>query len=297
MGVIAQPFGYLLRVLYEFFGSYGWALIVFTVIVNIIMLPLTIKQNKSTANMQKIQPKIAEIQKKYANDKEKQSQELMKVYQDNGINPMGGCLPLLIQLPIITILYQVIIKPLTYMYGLSSELITKLQTLVGFGADEVVQQINIAEKITPEILKMPEFSHLSTFDLNFYGLNLGATPSFTPSLLWIIPILAAVTSYLLTKVTQAQMAQPAEGAASSINTMNKIMPLISAWFTFSFPAGIGFYWVTTNVVRMAQQFFINLYFKKKNADPLVLEPQQPKEQKPNLNNVAGNQKKKKKGKK
>jgi len=277
MGVIAQPFGYLLKILYELFGNYGWALVFFTILVNLLMLPLTIKQQKSTANMQKIQPLIAEVQKKYQYDKEKQSQELMKVYQQHNINPMGGCLPLLIQLPIILLLYQVITKPLTYMYNLNTDLINELKTLLGFAPDAIVQEITLAQKLTPEILQMPHFSHLPLIDFNFYGLDLGATPSFSVfNALWLIPILAALTSYLLTHLTMKQNGQSNNTqdnpTVASMNTMNKIMPLISAWVTFSFPAGIGLYWIMSNVVRMAQQIFLNYYFKKSdNSDPLVIE--------------------------
>jgi YidC/Oxa1 family membrane protein insertase len=224
--------------------------------------------------MQKIQPKAAEIQKKYAKDKEKQSQELMNLYKENNVNPMGGCLPLLIQLPIIFILYQVIYNPLTYMYTLSAASLNKLATLVGFASAKGVQQITIAQKITPDILKMPEFSHLPQIDFNFLGMNLADKPLFDkPSILWLIPILAAATSYLLTALTQAQMPQNNQSeTAASINSMNKIMPLLSAFFTFSFPAGIGLYWIMSNVVRIIQQYFINFYFKKKDQnDPLVID--------------------------
>ena len=293
MGVIAQPFGYFLKLLYETFGNYGWALIVFTVIVNLLILPLTLKQQKSTAEMQKVQPKINEIQKKYANDKDKQSQELMKVYQENGINPMGGCLPLLIQFPIIIILYQVIMKPLTYMYGLSDALIKQLQVQLGYGADAYVQQIELANKMTDAIRKMPEYAHIPKINFDFYGLNLGATPSFTPSILWIIPILAALSSYALTKVTQ-KLANPSgtdNPASSQVNTMNKIMPLITAWFTLTLPAGIGLYWIIGNVVRLVQQYYINEHFMKQTAsDPLVVDAEKPK--KINMNNVSGSKKKK-----
>lgn len=296
MGVIAQPFGYLLRFLYETFGNYGWAIVGFTVIVNLILMPLTFKQQKSTIAMQKIQPQIAQIQKKYANDKDKQSQELMRVYQENNINPAGGCLPLLIQLPIIMVLYQVIIKPLTYMYSLSDELVVKLQVALGHGAEEYVQQIQLAREMTEEVRSQAEFAHIPVINFNFFGLDLSATPSFTQiNALWIIPVLSALTSYAVSKLSQ-KMTNP-EGsenaAAAQVNTMNKIMPLISAWFTFSFPAGIGLYWVMSNVVRGAQQFFINKYFmKQKAADPLVVEAEKPK--KINMNNVNGSNKKKKK---
>ena len=108
-GAIFEPlyklFGAILKFFYELSGNYGVAIILFTLAVNIILLPLTWKQQKSTTKMQSIQPELKKIQQKYKNDKEKLNMEMMKLYKDNDINPMGGCLPLLIQLPIIFILY------------------------------------------------------------------------------------------------------------------------------------------------------------------------------------------------
>ena len=279
MAVFAQPFGHLLRILYENLSSYGWSIIVFTFIVNVILLPLTIKQQKSTIGMQKIQPEIAELQKKYKDNKEKQSQELMKVYQKHGINPVGGCLPLLIQLPILIILYQVIVRPLTYMFGAAPEDVAELAARTGIElGGGFVQEINIAQKLTYEIVADFESIGLRVIDFNFFGLDLGATPDFsTPSALWLIPIFAAITTYLSTKMMQKNAApvDSSSPAAASINTMNKIMPLVSAFFTFSFPAGIGLYWVTSNIARMAQQYPINLYLERER-NPLVVEAHEEK---------------------
>ena len=278
MGTIAQFFGSLLRILYEFFGSYGWALIAFTFIVNIILLPLTYKQQKSTAGLQKIQPQLAEIQKKYKDNKEKLGQEQMKLYQDNGINPIGGCLPLLIQLPIIFVLFMVIREPLKYMFGLSVEQISALSDLIGnIDVRAGFEQIEIARNLTVQIIEKAGLTGiLPIIDFNFLGLDLAATPSWsTFNLLWVIPILSALTSWLLNKIMQAQTPQPTAGAdggsaAQSMQTMNKIMPLMSAYFTFLFPAGMGLYWIIGNVARIAAQYGIS-WFLKKNKDPLVID--------------------------
>ncbi len=126
MGFISRPFGLFLFWLNNLFGNYGLALIFFTVIVRLILLPLSIKQQKSMQDTQKIQPELAKIREKYKNDKQKLNEETMKLYQKHGINPAGGCFPLLIQFPIIIGLYQAIIKPLTYMFGLSAQQLTLL---------------------------------------------------------------------------------------------------------------------------------------------------------------------------
>lgn len=283
---ICSLFGGLLNFLYELFGdSYGWALLAFTLIVNLILLPLTLKQQKSTAAMQLIQPELQKLQAKYKNDKEKLNTEMMKLYKEKDINPMGGCMPLLIQMPIILILYQVIIKPLSYMQGLTAEQVSELQNLVSsatgteIAANNAYNQVSLAAdaaKLSPEILSKLSFD-FSSINFSFFGLDLGAIPSISePSLLWIVPILAGVTTYLLSWYTmKAQNTQKKDGAgaennmANQMQTMNKIMPLITVFFAFSLAAGIGFYWIANNVFRFIQQVIVTKLMTNKK-DPLVM---------------------------
>ena len=129
---IAIPMGTILKFIYDniAFQNYGIAIILFTVGIKSLLLPLTIKQVKSTSKIEKLQPQIQEIQNKYKDDKEKQSAELIKIYQENGIKPTAGCLPLLLQMPILFSLYYVISQPLKYMAGKSPEIITQLYDLI-----------------------------------------------------------------------------------------------------------------------------------------------------------------------
>ncbi|MBR0373478.1 MAG: membrane protein insertase YidC [Mogibacterium sp.] len=115
MGIIAKPLAYLLMFIYKIVGNYGISLILLTLIVKVCLYPLYLKQIKSTAGMQNMQPKIQEIQQKYANDKERQNQELQKLYSESGFNPMGGCLPMIIQMPIIMGLFALLRNPMRYM--------------------------------------------------------------------------------------------------------------------------------------------------------------------------------------
>ena len=114
MNIIGNLLGHVLRIIYDVVQNYGWSIIAFTILVKVILLPLTIKQTKSTKAMQDIQPKLQEIQEKYKNKPEKQQQEIMKLYQEAKINPLAGCLPLLIQLPIIIGLFSVLRNPIAY---------------------------------------------------------------------------------------------------------------------------------------------------------------------------------------
>ena len=114
MNIIGNLLGHVLRIIYDVVQNYGWSIIAFTILVKVILLPLTIKQTKSTKAMQDIQPKLQEIQEKYKNKPEKQQQEIMKLYQEAKINPLAGCLPLLIQMPIIIGLFSVLRNPIAY---------------------------------------------------------------------------------------------------------------------------------------------------------------------------------------
>ena len=265
-------FGTILRFFYELSGNYGVAIILFTLAVNIILLPLTWKQQKSTTKMQSIQPELKKIQQKYKNDKEKLNMEMMKLYKDNDINPMGGCLPLLIQLPIIFILYQIVYRPLTYMLSMAPDAIEALKTT--YNLHDYSAEIKIAA-LDPSI----------NIDFNFLGLNLSETPSFSNfHWLWLIPALAGITtfalSWLTTKQSNARKTEKEENStADTMQTMTKIMPLITVWFAFNFPAGIGFYWIMNNLFKMIQQIAVNKILSKE--DPLVIEQ-------------GGNKKKKKK---
>ena len=288
--LIIIPLGYILGFIYDFVGNYGWSLIIFTIFIKLLLLPLGLKQQKSTTKMQQIQPKVAEIQKKYANDQQKLSEETMKLYKEYGVNPAGGCLPLLIQLPILFGLYRVIYSPITYMlhytdaevaalreqYLANPEFIEKFGDLAGKAAN--MAQILIAKA-----------NDLINFD--FLGVDMSATPSITNiSVLWAIPILAALTTYLSSKITTAisgnkekkekknpdepvkkervlspdQKKQPSANSAESMTkSMSIMMPLMTLWITFTLPATIGIYWTVSNIVSLAQTILLNGYYKKK----------------------------------
>lgn len=275
MGVISKPFGLLLFWLNNFLNNYGVALIFFTLIVRALLLPLSIKQQKSMAESQKIQPQLNLIRDKYKDDKQKLNEETMKLYKDSGVNPAGGCFPVLIQFPIIIGLYQAIIRPLTYMFRLSTEQIelvtAKVNEILTAQGAEVIKSVGQFEiavaqnlRLLPaEILESVGLLNVKLINFNFLGLNLARTPSIHYlNTLWLIPLFAALTTFLSTKISAARTGgeQAENSAASTMKTMNTIFPLMTAWFAFSMPAGVGFYWILGNVIQIAQQLFLNHYF-------------------------------------
>lgn len=278
---IARTMGMILNFIYNniVFGNYGLAIIIFTLIIKLILLPLTIKQYSSTSKMQEVQPQIQEIQKRYKNDKEKLNQEMMKVYQENKVNPAGGCLPLLIQMPILFSLYYVISQPLKFMIGKSTDQITQLLSkipsdavkiagnadisIINYFANHKEELTNLGGLLKPEDL----------LNMNFLGLNLGIQPTFSYNSalglqyfgLLLIPILAAITTFISVKYTTPKQAKGAgnDMSASMTKSMSTMMPLMTAFFSFSVPAGLGLYWIASNIIQIFQQMYLNKFVLKK----------------------------------
>lgn len=209
MEFIYQTMGKLLYGVYLVIQNYGLSIIVFTIIIKVALLPLTLKQTNSMKKMNELQPKLKELQEKYKNNKEKLNEKMMQLYKDNNYNPAGGCLPLLLQFPILIGLFRVLQNPQTYVFPESVY-------------DSVVQ--------------------------NFLWLpNLG-----NPDPYYILPVLAAATTYLSTKMISANSA--GGSAAQTQKTMNMIMPLMIGWISINFPSGLALYWVMSNLFQMGQQF-------------------------------------------
>ena len=209
MTYIMIALGWILDLFYRLIGNYGFAIILFTIFVKLVLFPLDLKQKKSMAKTQKIQPLLMEVQKKYANDKEKLNQETMRLYQKYGINPMGGCLPMLIQLPIIFALYWVVKKPITYMVGVDASEIWRIADAFNTWASANVEalpeslakiipvtyqhsmsnntfgtyEIQIAQVLFkhPEILNHPAITSwgesLRLIDFDFLGMDLSQIPN------------------------------------------------------------------------------------------------------------------------
>ena len=265
LDIIAVPFGYIMRLIYEIIGNYGLSIIAFSLLAKLVMLPFSIKTKKSMLDMQRIQPKLNELQRKYGKDQQKLSMEMQKLYQEEGVSPFGSCLPTLITFPIMIGLYYVISKPLTYFMGLSAAEITTLGEILGVVSENAyTMEIQIAGLISQNFDAVAHVSEkLMNVDFNFFGLNLATTPSFKQfGLMWLIPILSGVTAYLLSNITMkmqgTEMAQN-----SSTSTMKYMMPMMSVYFGFILPAGLGVYWIANNVFSALQEVLLGIFMKPK----------------------------------
>ena len=296
--IVKRPLGFIIGFIYDLVQNYGLAIILFTIVVKLILLPLNIKSQKAMRKQQKIQPIIAALQTKYANDKEKLQTEMMKVYKENNVSMAGGCLPMLIQMPILIGLYHVIQRPITYIAGVT-DWTDKLKKTVE-GIRDTVATLHpelLGEYAAPasgdNIVKMGQITlskwcsalgeHLEwAFNFDFLGLDLSRKPSDAISplfsgdfsnmsviLLILIPVFAVLTTWLSSKYMQSQNKTAANGneqAQQMTSSMNVIMPLMTGYFTFILPSGMGLYWITSSVVQFIQQIALNKYFDKKGDD-------------------------------
>ena len=299
---IVMALGWVIKSIYNLVQNYGVAIILFTIVMKLLLLPLNIKSQKAMKKQQKIQPLLAELQKKYANDQQKLQQETMKLYKENNVSMMGGCLPMLLQMPILIALYQAIQKPLTYLFNvpykeIPTDVVNKIVALAEKAGEKVsgdaaafasqlmnTNQIGISSWAGQVEGKLHEWY----INFNFLGLDLSRKPQDALSaladpvnnlsvvLLLLIPALAIVSSILQSKISMKQSGQDKnknEQAQSTNAMMMWMMPLMTGWFTFILPAGIGLYWIISGIVQIIQQLALNYYFDKKGEDFVVKVPE------------------------
>jgi YidC/Oxa1 family membrane protein insertase len=224
--LIINPFTNVLLLIYDLLGhDFAIAIIVFTVLVRLITYPLTVQQQKSTKAMQQMQPQLQALQKKHAKDKEALNKETMKLYQEAGINPLGGCLPMLLQFPVFIGLYQVIM----------------LVMAIG-----PLQLFNLSKHLYSFL---PQLAPLLPLNNRFLWLDLGQ-----PDLFYILPVLVVVTTWWQQKVMTPPSADPQSQAMNK--QMALMMPLMFGYFVMVSPSGLGLYWLISNLIGVAQYWMV-----------------------------------------
>ncbi len=230
---ILQPMLNALLWLYNVLGDQFWlAIIVFTVIIRGAMTPLMLPQQRSAKKMQELQPRLKELQKKYGKDRERMSQEQMKLYKEAGVNPMGGCLPMLVQFPIWIGLYQSIIQALGY---------------------QPLQLLNLSGNIYPFLQSVWLAVPLNRF---FLGMDLALTPQQLGGITYALPVLVAFTSWLQTKMTGTPGGGDSQAGGMG-QSMTLMMPLMFGFFSLNFSTGLSFYFIVSNIIGIITQGFIS----------------------------------------
>lgn len=266
--IINYPLSYILRFFSGIFGNnFAAAVFVFTIFINLAMIPLTIKGQKASVGQMRIKPKMDELKKKYGDDKQRYSQEMQKLYSEEKISMGGGCLPLLIRLPIMFSIYYLITKPLTYLMQVSTDVIDKVSKLpeVVSGKSQYIELDIINAVNAKPSLSSDVASKLDSVDFSLFGLNLTETPKFSInifedfSLLWLIPI-AAFAAQMLTSVISMSLQKKINPEAPNMGCMMYGMPLISLVIGFTVPAGVGFYWACSSLIGGLLQSAIQYYY-------------------------------------
>lgn len=279
MNIIGIPLGYIMWASYEITHNYWLSIIIFTIIMRILMIPMSIKQHKNSMHMQLLRPQIDAINKKFGNNREKAQEETTKLYEKEGYNPLNGCSTLFLQLPIIYGLIDVVYRPMTHLLHLKDEVITTTQKIIEAvatknGIENVFETVKgRSMEIQLRILnKLPEYkeyvingfgdlkgvgaevyNEMASLDLNFLGMNLGETPRLAWNLLVLIPIFSLITALASSIISMKMGEQQNEGQGKGcMYAMLLGMPFMSAYFSTVVPAGVGLYWIIGNVVMAVQ---------------------------------------------
>jgi YidC/Oxa1 family membrane protein insertase len=268
-----EPFAATLAAIYGVVGSYGIAIVLLTIVVRAILLPLSIKQTKSMREMQRIQPEVKKLQAKYKGDRQKVNEEMMALYKEHGVNPFGGCLPLLMQFPVLIALYRVVREPLAFLgYENLSKVTTATHWVVdktASGIYSVAQNSALATGLQKAPIEINKFLGLRLDCGAVNALQGGRSPTLPDpeyavcghGLISALPYLVLVVLMGLSTWYQQKQMQGTKGAPmdpqqKQMQMFTRFMPFMLMFFAFSFPIGVVFYWLTTNVLTILQQQFI-----------------------------------------
>ena len=298
--LIGVPFGYLMSFIYDIVPNYALAIIIFTLVTKLLLFPVNYKTQKNAARMQLLAPKLEKLKKSFESNPQRLQEEQQKLYQQEGITPMGSCLPMFVQMFLLFGVIDVVYKPITHILHISkpvrtaaiekaSELAVKYGDVNG---GKAISAKNLrSELLTAEVLdKHPDdftiysenfHDKVSKFSetFNVLGANLGKTPQLHPEtwnreslILFCIPFLAGLAQLLFSLYSQIHQkktnpnAQAAGGGCMMATTL--LMPLMSVWFAFGLPAGIGFYWIFSSLFSFVITFALNCYFSKDRIEAI-----------------------------
>lgn len=316
-GSILSP---IMRVVFNFVGSYGISIIIFTVITKLIIFPATYKQFKGTAKMAVLSPKINSLKKQYGKNMVKLQEEQQKLFKEEGYSQFSGCLPALIQLPILYGVFDVVRRPLTHILKIDKKFISEaeklIQSQIKLGKEseyyEILNELNInssAIKGRPELsilnaVKDDKLSELfaglqrsdlmdkiSEFQYSFMGIDFSQTPTLKPEtwdksafLLALIPICSGIIQLIMTLYTQAKQRKVNPDAAQQMGSMKFVlygMPLFSVGIGFTMPAGVGFYWIWSSLFSFLITIALYAYFNpERTAVMMARDKERMKNKKP-----------------
>ena len=274
--LVANLFGYVLEWLYDVIGqNYGIAIILFTILIRVLLLPITIKQQQSLKKSAKIQGKMTEIQFKYKNNPEQMNKEIMDLYKRENMSPFSGCISAILQIIIILSVFWLVSKPLTYMKKIDSNLID------GYKNEIIEQDGKISSYYEIEIIQKKSSQDDNVkINMDFLGLDLSKVPSQNLSdfRVYIIPVLYVISSFLSIKLTAGKNIKKDKKAlgdgtkntpseedmtAQMTKSMSMITPIMAVSIAFIAPLGLALYWFMSNILMIAERVLISKYVDSK----------------------------------
>ena len=263
---INKPFGWILESIAGLVGgNFAASIFLFTLLVNLILIPLSIKSQKSSVQQTRIKPKLDELKKRYGDDKQRYNTEMQKLYQEENVSMSGGCLPLILRLIFMMSIYWIILSPLTYLMHIDKSVITEATQALGTTAKSG-SELAIIHAVRNGTIESPAIAKaLESINFEFFGINLTQTPKFSFNIfndyqpIWIMPIIA-FGAQILTSLLSMRMQKKVNPDAPSMNSMLLMMPLISLFIGFSLPGGVTFYWACSSLIGGLIQTGIQFYY-------------------------------------
>lgn len=282
MDIIRVPFGYVLEFLYSFTNNYGLALLLFSLIIKLILLPASAKSKKTTMKTSRLQPQLKQLEIACGDDKQKYQMEVQKLYKEEGVSMFGGCLWSLLPLLLLIPMFTVIREPLTYLLHFDAEALEAAKNAVATAKDVEASTLGYYWQYEAATKYYLEAGLQNALNFEFLGIDLGQTPSWQVWTLagWsqigaaIVPLISGALNYLQSKlsmkfnssvVTDAngEIDQDAVEKSQQSNKMMFIMmPLLSVVFGFMYPVGLSVYWFGQGVFGIVQDFFLTKHYRK-----------------------------------
>ena len=259
--ILSGPLGYVMEWIYKLLPSYGWDIILFTLLINIVKIPLQLSQQKSMAKMSAFQPMLLDIQNKYKDKPEKQQEEMLKLQQDYGYSPTAGCVPMLLNFLVMFGVIGVVYNPLERIFHISAAALTaagEALTASGVTFTAITRDTTIISQLiaggnsalagcftAEQIATITEFSQHMTF----LGIDLTRVPKIGLSLDIVLPLLSVITMFLSTHISMKASGQQMQG---SMKLTMYMMPLMYLFFCFTYPLAFSLYYVISNIVMTVQ---------------------------------------------
>lgn len=294
MAFFANLFGYLLNFIYNIIGNYGWAIIVFSIVIKLIMIPLSIKQQKTLKKNNKLQAKMKEIQFKYKNDPERLNQATMQLYKEENVSPFSGCFSAIIQFVLLISIFYLVRSPLTYMKKMDEETVNKYYTImqeekISTGTQypeiEIIRETEKLKSLPNEKINKEELEKIET-NMEFLGLDLSQIPSENKSdwKVFIIPVLYVIISFVSmkmslgtqgkkskkqnllnednTKQEEKDTAGDMQEAMEQVNqNMSMIFPIMYLAVAIIAPLGLALYWLVNSILMIVERLILNKVIK------------------------------------